>query len=267
VARDPRLGVLGWPVAHSRSPQMQNAALRAVGLEGWRYQLLPVPPELFTETVRALPRAGFRGVNVTVPHKRQALELADTAADGARAIGAANALLFDRAGAIAAENTDAPGLINALPFSPRSRTALILGAGGTARAALWALRGEGAAEVFVWNRNPDRAHRLCAELGGTVVVEAPPADLLVNCTPVGLGQDRASFKHLPVGADELAMFGCVVDFAYGDTETPLVGAARARSIPVVDGLDLLVAQGVLSFELFTGLSAPLQEMRAAAAER
>ena len=143
MAARTRLGVLGWPVAHSRSPQIQNAALEAAGLSGWRYQLLPVPPELFAETVRALPAAGFRGVNVTIPHKQAALALADEATDSARAIGAVNTLTFRDDGVIYADNTDAPALIDALPFAPADRTALVLGAGGSARAAVWALRAGG----------------------------------------------------------------------------------------------------------------------------
>jgi shikimate dehydrogenase len=258
-----RLGVLGWPVAHSRSPQMQNAALRALGLDGWRYQLLPVPPELFDETVRALPDAGFRGANVTIPHKQAALRLADDASDAARAIGAANTLAFDERGGIYAENTDAPALIDALPFAPTGRTALVLGAGGSARAAVWALLAAGAAEVRVWNRHAARAQELSAELGGTPVKGAGPADLLVNCTPVGLDPGSAAFKQLPLEADELAMFKCVADLVYADSETPLVRAANAAGVTVVDGLDLLVGQGALSFERFTGLTAPLEEMRKA----
>jgi len=246
---------------------MQNAALRAAGLSDWRYQLLPVPPELFAETVRALPAAGFRGANVTIPHKQAALELADEASDAAREIGAANTLLFERTGAIVADNTDAPALISALPLPPTGRTALVLGAGGSARAAVWALLGAGAAEVRVWNRHPGRAAALCAQLGGTAVRDAAPADLLVNCTPVGLNGDGAGFKQLPVGVDELAMFGCVADFVYSDSETPLIRAARARGVPVVDGLDLLVGQGALSFERFTGLPAPVEQMRTAARGR
>src|SRR5271169_2150023 len=109
-----RLGVLGWPVAHSRSPAMHNAALQALGMEDWRYQALPVPRELFAETVRALGQAGFIGANVTIPHKQAALAMADQASDAARAIGAANTLTFAPDGTIAAENTDAPGLIAAL---------------------------------------------------------------------------------------------------------------------------------------------------------
>jgi shikimate dehydrogenase len=258
-----RLGVLGWPVAHSRSPAMHNAALRAVGLSGWRYQLLPVPPDLFDETVRALPGAGFRGANVTIPHKEAALGVATATTIRARAIGAANTLTFEDGGAIEADNTDAPALIAALPFSPRERSALVLGAGGSARGAVWALLDAGAREVRVWNRTPERAVRLAAELGAVAVESAAHADLLVNCTSVGLDAAASEFKGLPLGADDLTAFQCVVDFVYSDEETALVRSARARAIPVVDGLELLVGQGALSFERFTAMPAPLEAMRAA----
>jgi shikimate dehydrogenase len=258
-----RLGVLGWPVAHSRSPAIQNAALRAAGLRGWRYQLLPVPPELLAETLRALPAAGLRGVNVTIPHKHEALGLADHASARARAIGAANTLTFDDAGAIQAENTDAPALIAALPFPAAGRTALVLGAGGSARAAVWALLDAGASEVRVWNRTPERARALCAQLGGRPVRGAEPADLLVHCTSVGLDGSPLAFKQLPLEADELHRYECVVDFVYTDRDTALVRSARAHAVGIVDGLELLVGQGALSFELFTGLPAPVEAMRAA----
>ncbi|MGH2891342.1 MAG: shikimate dehydrogenase family protein, partial [Solirubrobacteraceae bacterium] len=152
-----RLGVLGWPVAHSRSPVIQNAALAAAGLDGWRYQLLPAPPELLDEIVLALPGAGFAGANVTIPHKRAALALATRATARAGAIGAANTLTFAPDGAIEADNTDAPALVAALPFEPEGRTALVLGAGGSARAAVWALLDAGASDVRVWNRTAARA--------------------------------------------------------------------------------------------------------------
>jgi shikimate dehydrogenase len=264
TAERTRLGVLGWPVSHSRSPQMQNAAFRAVGLTRWRYQLLPVPPALFSEAVRGLAQAGFRGANVTIPHKEGALLLADDASPAARAIGAANTLLFESSGVIAAENTDAPALIGALPLDPRGTSALVLGAGGSARAAVWALIDAGAAVVRVWNRHPQRALVLSRELGASLATRPQPADLLVNCTPVGLDESATVFKQLPIDADEVAMFGCVVDFAYSRTETPLIRSAKASGVPVVDGLDLLVGQGALSFERFTGLPAPLEAMRAAA---
>jgi shikimate dehydrogenase len=260
--------VIGWPVAHSLSPVFQNAGLAAAELEGWRYQRLPIPSEAFEETVRALPGAGFRGVNVTLPHKQRALALADQASDRARAIGAANTLLFEtseRAGSgvvIRADNTDAPGLISSLPFDPRGRSALVLGAGGVARAAVWALLDAGAREVRIWNRTPERARRLAGELGGTVVSGAQPTDLLVNCTAHGLAGER-TLEGLPVSRDDLSGFGVVVDFVYRPQETALIGAARAAGVPVLDGLELLLAQGVLSFEQFTGRPAPVAEMRAA----
>jgi shikimate dehydrogenase len=242
---------------------MHNAALAAAGLVGWRYQLLPVPPELFAETVAALPEAGFRGVNVTIPHKQAALALATHPTPRASAIGAANTLIFEPSGRIVADNTDAPGLIAALPFSPGGRTALVLGAGGSARAVVWALRDAGARDVRIWNRTPARAHALAAELGGSPVDRAAPADLLVHCTASGLDPLDDAFKPLPIDADDVMSYECVVDLVYGDTETPLVQAARARRVRVVAGREILVRQGALSFELFTGQAAPLELMRGA----
>jgi shikimate dehydrogenase len=258
-----RLGVLGWPVAHSRSPAIQNAALQAAGLRTWRYQLLPVPPELLAEVIRALPDAGFAGVNVTIPHKQSALELAGTATARAQAIGAANTLTFSPEGTIAADNTDAPALIAALPTAVRGATAMVLGAGGSARAAVWALLDAGAAEVRVWNRTPERARELAAELGATAVERPGASDILVNCTAVGLdGSDP--FDRLPVDRADLEDYGCVVDLVYTASGTRLIDAARERGIPAVDGLTLLIGQGALSFEIFTGVAPSLEAMRAAA---
>ena len=241
-----RLGVLGWPVGHSRSPAMQRAALREVGLDGWAYQLLPVPPELFDETVRALPGAGFVGANVTIPHKEAALALADRATPLAQTIGAANTLTFTDAG-IEADNTDAPGLLAAIG-DDLPATALVLGAGGSARAAVFALAGAGC-EVSVLARTPSRA----AGLPATVVDAPVQAQALVNCTPVGLG-----------GPDELPLdpsgYELVVDLVYRDGGTALTRAATGR---VVDGLDILVRQGALSFMHWTGRQAPIETMLAA----
>ena len=261
----PRLGVCGWPVAHSRSPVMHEAALAAAGLEGWTYQLLPLPPELFAETVRALPAAGFRGVNVTIPHKHAALALADSASAAAREIGAANTLTFERDGAINADNTDAPGLIAALGerWDPAGRRVLVLGAGGAARAAVWALLQAGAADVAVWNRTPERARALAGELGGRAVEEPAPAEIVVNCTSVGLADRDATFKALPLQADSLGAGSCVVDMVYRDGGTRLLEAARTRGADVIDGLEILVAQGAASFERWTGRTAPREAMRAA----
>ncbi|MEZ5123742.1 MAG: shikimate dehydrogenase [Solirubrobacterales bacterium] len=254
-----RLGVLGWPVRHSRSPAMHNAALAALGLTEWRYQLLPVPPELFGETVRALPAAGFAGANVTVPHKEAALAVADAPTAAARAIGAANTLTFTGDGRIEADNTDAPGLLAALPHPARGATALVLGAGGSARAAAWALCEAGAAAVAVHNRTRERADRLAADLGIRVAADPQPADIVVNCTTVGLHDRDAA----PIDLATLDRYGTVVDLVYRDGGTALVRAARAHGHPTVDGLEILVHQGALSFERWTGRAAPLDVMRAA----
>jgi shikimate dehydrogenase len=260
-----RLGVLGWPVAHSRSPQMQEAGLGELGLADWRYQRLPVPPELFEETVRALPRAGFAGANVTIPHKEAALALADVATARARAIGAANTLTFETDGTIEAENTDAPGLIAALPFAAQGTRAVVLGAGGSARAIIWALVDAGAAEVAVWNRTHERAAALCAEFGGTPVRALPDgADVLVNCTAVGLHDPTETFDLLPLEPATLCNFRCVVDLVYGGTDTMLVETARRAGAQVVDGIDILVRQGAFSLERWTGRLPSIATMEVAA---
>jgi shikimate dehydrogenase len=248
---------------------MHQAALRAVGLRDWRYLRLPLPPELFAETVAALPAAGFRGVNVTIPHKEAALALADDASAPARAIGAANTLVFED-GRVLAENTDAPGFLAALPAGrePRGRRALVLGAGGSARAVVWALREAGAADVLVWNRTSERAQALARELdvravGRAEAVVAP--EIVVNCTSVGLAGELAPFKALPVRADDLGAGSLVVDLVYRDGGTRFLEAARTRGADVVDGLEILVAQGAASFERWTGKAAPRGIMREAAA--
>jgi shikimate dehydrogenase len=261
-----RLGVLGWPVRHSRSPAMQRAAIEALGLDGWSYQLLPVPPALFDETVRALGAAGFAGANVTVPHKHAALTAADTATVAAREIGAANTLTFARDGTIDADNTDAPGLIAALGVDPAGLSAVVLGAGGTARAAVWALR-EAGAEVAVWSRRPQPASELAAALRVAAIERPRAADLLVNATTIGMDRCMSrtdALRSLALDSDLLRSYACVIDFVYARGDTPLGGAARELGLDVVDGLDILVAQGALSLERWTGLRAPLEEMRVAA---
>jgi shikimate dehydrogenase len=259
-----RLGVLGWPVAHSRSPAIHNAALMELGLRDWHYQRLPVPPELLLETTRALGSSGFVGANVTIPHKQAALALADSASAAARAIGAANTLSFAADGSIAGENTDAPGLIAALGRPARGLSALVLGAGGSARAAVWALREAGAAEVSIWNRTEQRAQALADELDARALAQPQPADVLVNCTSVGLTPQHDELTALSLSTAALGDYGLVVDLVYRSGRTALLDAAAASGVATVDGLEILVAQGALSLELWTGREAPLQVMREAA---
>jgi shikimate dehydrogenase len=259
----PRLAVIGHPVAHSRSPAMQNAALAALGLgEGWSYEAIDVAPEGFEELVRTMASGGFAGANVTVPHKRAALALAEVPTEVAREIGAANTLSFAD-GEIRAHNTDADGFLAVLPAPPSRQRALVLGAGGAARAVVWALAREGA-EVEVWNRTAERAETVCAELGGTPVVTPRQSayGLIVNTTAAGLaGEDP--FQCLPLSADGFSLGQTVVDMVYGDAPSALLVAAAAVGASVVDGLEILVRQGALSFETWTGREAPLDVMRAA----
>jgi shikimate dehydrogenase len=249
-------GVLGFPVAHSRSPAMMNAAFAELGLD-WRYVRLPVPPQRFAETARALPASGYRGANVTIPHKLAAHALADELTPAAAAIGAANTLTFED-GAVLADNTDAGGLLDAIGEEMRGRSALVLGAGGAGRATAWALR-EAGAKVAVWNRTPERARALATELG--VEHSDRPrraADVLVNATALGLhGEDLPAELGLEPA-------GLVADLVYGSAPTALCRWGESTGARVVDGLEVLVRQGALSLERWTGRRAPLDVMRRAA---
>ena len=256
---------------------MQTAALAELGLAGeWSYEAIDLAPKEFERGVQALRGEGFVGANVTIPHKEAALALAGEASAAATQIGAANTLIFGE-GEIRAENTDAPGLLAALPSSPAGNRALVLGAGGSARAAVWALAGRGA-RVDVWNRTGERADRLVRDLAtageGTeaegriapVAAEQTGAvayELIVNCTAVGLGGEDP-FEQLPIDPGHLDARLTLVDLAYGGEETELVREARERGAAVVDGLEVLVRQGAESLRIWTGLEPPLETMREAA---
>jgi shikimate dehydrogenase len=270
-----RLAVIGQPVAHSRSPAMHSAAFEALGIDDeWTYGAIELSPEDFPCRVSELPADGYVGANVTVPHKQAALAIADEASDVAFAIGAANTLSF-RDGDIFAENTDAPGFLASLPERPAGMRALVMGAGGAARAVLWALAREGA-DVYVWNRTPARAREVAAQFRVTALATGDwrlgtgDFDLLVNATSVGMdgsttpnGAD-SDLKGLPIGADDLSDTQVVVDLVYASGETDLTRAARGRGAAVVDGLEVLVRQGAESFRIWTGLTPPLDVMREAA---
>ncbi len=260
----PRLAVLGMPIGHSRSPAIHNAAFAALGMaDEWSYEAIEVAPDQLQERVRSMPDEGFAGANVTVPHKGAALLLSDRRSEVAREIGAANTLSF-RDGEIWADNTDAIGLMQALPGSAAGRRALVLGAGGAARAVVWALTREGS-EVSVWNRTPERAAQLCAELGGVVETEpeAGAYDLVVNSTSVGLrGEDP--FRDLPLTRRWFGHAQTVVDLVYGQGESRLLQVAGEAGADVVDGLEVLVRQGAASFRIWTGVEPPLEAMREAA---
>jgi shikimate dehydrogenase len=276
-----RLAVIGHPVGHSRSPAMQTAALEALGLTPeWSYEAVEVAPEDFEAKVRVMAGSGeFVGANVTIPHKRAALTIAADKSGAATAIGAANTLTFSE-GRIEADNTDAGGLLASLPSPSRARRALVLGAGGAARAAIWALaRGPLAVdtdldpereerepmEVDLWNRTSAKAEAIAAQIGG-LPVEAPRQrayGLIVNTTAAGLhGEDP--FEHLPLEPDRFTSEQVVIDMVYGSEPSRLLEAAERCGATVIDGLEILVQQGALSLQIWTGKAPDLDVMRAAA---
>jgi shikimate dehydrogenase len=188
---------------------------------------------------------------VTVPHKVAALGVADTRTPTAEAIGAANTLSFEDG--IEADNTDAPGFLAALDEPVHGRTALVLGAGGAARAVVWALVDAGA-EVAIWNRTPERAQQLADDFGAVPKLQS--AEIVVNATSVGLHEGSLPLDGLDTPAT-------AVELVYG-SDTPFTAWAQARGARIVDGLEILVRQGALSFARWTGIEPPLETMRRAA---
>ena len=261
--------VIGDPVEHSRSPRMHNAASAALGLDRV-YVALHVAPADLGAAVRGLRALGVEGVNVTVPHKAAAVALCDDLGDEARDAGAVNTLSFPGDGSLRGDLTDGLGLVAALAEVPER--AVVLGAGGSARAAAAALLRAGTRSITVVARRLDTADRLAdaladlvsgTEVEAAATVPAGAGGLLVHCTPVG---GIAALKQLPVPADVIERMDAVADFAYraDGSPTPLAEVALATGLPVVDGLELLVRQGALSFERWTGIEPPLDVMRRAA---
>ena len=252
-----KAAVIGHPVAHSRSPAMHAAAYRALGLD-WEYTAIDIEPAALTAFVGGMGAAGFAGVNVTIPHKAAVLGLCDELSDEARRCGSVNTVLV-HPGGLRGETTDGAGLLWALG-AVEPADALVLGAGGAARAAVAALADAGW-RVAVAARRPEAA----AELGVGVARWPPtqPARLIVNATP--LGQVPVIAAAVP-GTGLIDPDTIVCDLAYrGDgAPTPLIVAARERGARAVDGIDVLVGQGIFAFELLTGVAAPVEVMRAAA---
>ena len=274
-----RVALIGWPVEHSLSPVMHNAAFKALGID-WRYELFPVPPGQLGAAVADLHAGGCRGANVTLPHKSAIMAYLDKIDDAARAIGAVNTIAV-RGTRLAGYNTDGPGFLRALReagLEPAGRRALVLGAGGAARAVVYALAQAGCS-VTVFNRTVAHAAELARNLNGlglggavsTVPGEAAlraldlaPFDLLVNATVAGMWPNCGE-SPWPAGL-ALPSHWSVFDLVYNPLETRLLGEARQAGARAVNGLGMLVWQGALAFELWTGQAPPVGLMRAAAVE-
>jgi len=272
-AKVPLAGVIGNPISHSRSPHLHGHWLRVYGIEGY-YIPLHVEHQDLPEVLRTLPRLGFKGVNVTLPFKERALELADRVADRAALIGAANTITFQPDGSIHADNTDGYGFIENLRhgapgWSPRGAPVVVLGAGGAARGVLSALLEAGAPEVRLANRTRVKAEALRQDFGPRVTVldwhavsdGMEDAGTLVNTTSLGMtGQ-----PELALNLDPLPRSAVVTDIVYRPLMTPLLELAAARGHPIVDGLGMLLHQAAPGFERWFGLRPEITpELRAAA---
>jgi shikimate dehydrogenase len=258
-------GLIGDPVAHSRSPAILNAAYEAAGLN-WIYVAFPVPRGRGFDAVRAARALGLAGLTVTMPHKEDAAHACDELSADASALGAANVVTVTSDRRLLGSSTDGEGFVRAVRedgFDPIGTDVLVVGAGGAARAIVLAL-GNAGARVTVAARRIDAAQAAAALAPGghaAAVEELDPAPyaLVVNATPLGMqGEDG------PVPVDALNPDQFVVDTVYHPMETPFLAAARARGIRAVNGLGMLVHQAALAFESWTGVAAPVAVMREAA---
>lgn len=258
-------GVIGWPVGHSLSPSMHNAAFRELGLD-WAYLAFPIEAGHVEQAVRGLFQAGCSGLSVTIPHKHAVIACCDEVTDAVRAIGAANTLVPLADGRVRGDNTDADGFLRALdesaPVDLHGADVLMIGAGGAARAIAFALRGRGA-RVHVANRTAEKA----AELGEPVAFTRDAIDqaarecaLVVNASSMGMGSDEVP-ADLPVAV--LGPGSVAYDIVYRTEPTPWLRAAAAQGARTVDGVGMLLHQGAIAFAQWTGMEPPLQAMRAA----
>ncbi len=253
----PAACLIGWPAAHSRSPLIHHYWLRTLGIAGG-YVIEAVPPEDFADFVRRLKMHGFVGANVTIPHKERALALSKPDAR-ASAVGAANTLWYE-AGELRSTNTDVEGFINNLDASApgwdKASDALVLGAGGSARAVVFGLLERGIRHVHLANRTIERAHTLADQFGASVHPVAwgaigellPRAGLMVNTTSLGM----LGHSALELDVGKLPADAVVADLVYVPLQTQLLADAQARGIRTADGLGMLLHQAVRGFELWFG---------------
>ncbi len=256
------LGVIGWPIAHSLSPAMQTAAIRAAGLD-YAYIAMPVSPEKLPTAVEGLKSLGFRGFNVTIPHKSAVMELMDEVDEDARRIGAVNTVVNEN-GRLLGRNTDVAGFLRGLSrqnVSVRGKRAVVLGAGGAARAVLWGLLREGTAGVTVGVRNAQKAREALSAFSGELEVFSwdgadftgalKKADILVNTTP--LGMTPKTEEAPPVDWGHVRAEAFVYDIIYTPGRTRFLREAEAHGHRVTNGVAMLVGQGAEALSLWTGV--------------
>ena len=266
------VGVFGYPVKHTASPCMHNAAFEAIGLN-WVYLPFEVKPELLESAVKALMPINIEGVNLTIPHKKAVVPFLDELSPEAEFIGAVNTIV-KKGNKLVGYNTDGQGFIKALEeekISPEGKSILILGAGGAANAIIYQLLVEGAKRIIVANRTVEKAKALgkhfkekgkieVLHLDNSMKSSIKDIDILINTTSVGMKEADLLLVDEDVLAKSLE---AVVDIIYSPLETKLLRTAKKKGIKTVNGLGMLLHQGALSFELWTGKKAPMKVMRKA----
>ena len=262
--------LLAHPAGHSGSPAMHNAAFKALGMDA-HYEAWDVPPDDLKSALQRLRAPNILGANVSLPHKHAVLDGADAVQEDARTIGAAN-VLVKRDGQLEARNSDAVGFLRSLAEAgvvARDAHAVVLGAGGAAHAVVHALRRAGARQVDVINRTPSKTDALVARVGGRKAgwesLDPREVNVWVNTTTVGMtGAAGEGASPIPEGLLQAApTHATVVDIVYAPRVTPLLAAARSAGLNTVDGTGMLVHQGAVAFEWWTGKEAPVAVMREA----
>jgi shikimate dehydrogenase len=270
-------GLFGHPISHTASPAMHNAAFEALGLP-WVYLPFDVPPERLGEAVRGTVALGFRGFNVTIPHKQAVVEFLQETSNEARVIGAVNTVRIADDGTCHGFNTDGRGFVRSLrtdaDFEPAGKVFFVMGAGGAGRAVATQLALEGAARLIVCDTDAPRAEALAQSIAANVAperVEVIPceqgpiaealarADAFVDATPLGMHDGEPT----SIPTDQLRPEMLVVDLVYTPPETPLLAQAEARGCQTLNGLGMLLFQGAEAFEIWTGRDAPVGVMRRA----
>ena len=275
------VGLMAWPIGHTLSPAMHNAAFDALGLN-WRYVPLPVHPAQVDAAVRGLAALGFQGCNVTVPHKQAVIPVLDSIAPDAAAFGAVNTVIVarddDGTATLKGDNTDYQGFVGSprsAGFEPEGKRVVVVGAGGGARAVVFGLLRVGAEQVLVSDLVPEQVQALVAGIGDARLQELPAttealieaaraADLLVNATPVGM-TPKVDGSIWP-GDVPVPSHLTVFDLVYNPLETKLLRQVKQAGGRAIAGLDMLVRQGAVSFEMWTGVEPPIDVMRAACEE-
>jgi len=269
TAKTRLLTLLGDPILHSKSPEIQNRAFEAAGVDGV-YVALQCKEEDLEGFMVSIARSGGGG-NITLPHKEKAAAIVEIASEAVVQTGACNTFWGDERGRIHGDNTDVDGFRSALSFFigsvPSGIRVLLLGGGGAARASLLGLIDEGADEIVIFNRTPERARSMSRRIGGERTrvipvleeIEGEDFDLVINATRLGLEKNDAS----PVDLERLGCVGAAMDLVYGRHVTSFVRAAEAMDIQATDGAEMLVRQGAASFERWWGIPAPVEAMRAA----